>query len=83
MCSSDLDPGWVPTKMGGRGATDNLEQGHLTQTWLATSDDPAAKTSGGLWFHRTRQEPAPQSLDQSFQDELITRLADLTGLKLF
>ena len=83
VASNAVDPGWVPTKMGGRGATDDLEQGHLTQTWLATSDDPAAKTSGGLWFHRERRTPAPQSLDPSFQDELIARLADLTGLKVF
>jgi NAD(P)-dependent dehydrogenase (short-subunit alcohol dehydrogenase family) len=81
--SNAVDPGWVPTKMGGRGAPDDLEQGHLTQTWLATSDDPAAKTSGALWFHRQKQKPAPQSLDPRFQDELMARLAGLTGIKLF
>jgi len=80
--SNAVDPGWVPTRMGGRGAPDDLEQGHLTQTWLAVSDDPAAKTSGGLWYHRKRQEPAPQSLDPKFQDELLARLATMTGVKL-
>ncbi|HET7812074.1 MAG TPA: SDR family NAD(P)-dependent oxidoreductase [Steroidobacteraceae bacterium] len=83
VASNAVDPGWVPTRMGGRGAPDDLEQGHLTQTWLATSDEPEARTSGGLWFHRERQHPAPQSLDTRFQDELIKRLADLTGVKLF
>ena len=58
VLSNAVDPGWVPTKMGGRGAPDDLEQGHLTQTWLATSEDAAAKTSGGLWYHRERQQPA-------------------------
>ena len=81
VLSNAVDPGWVPTKMGGRGAPDDLEEGHLTQTWLATSDDPAAKTSGGLWYHRERQEPAAQSLDHRFQDELISRLAELTGVR--
>jgi NAD(P)-dependent dehydrogenase (short-subunit alcohol dehydrogenase family) len=80
--SNAVDPGWVPTKMGGRGAPDDLEQGHLTQTWLATSDDAAAKTSGGLWHHRRKQEPAAQSLDVSFQDELVAKLATMTGVKL-
>jgi hypothetical protein len=57
-------------QMGGRGAPDDLEQGHLTQTWLAASDDPAAKSSGGLWYHRKRQEAGrPQSLDLRFQDD--------------
>jgi NAD(P)-dependent dehydrogenase (short-subunit alcohol dehydrogenase family) len=80
--SNAVDPGWVPTKMGGRGAPDDLEQGHLTQTWLATSDDAAAKTSGGLWHHRRRQEPAAQALDVRFQDELVAKLASMTGIRL-
>jgi len=83
VVSSAVDPGWVPTKMGGAGAPDDLEQGHLTQTWLAVSDEPAAKTSGGYWFHRKQQKPAAPALDTKFQDELIARLAELTGVALF
>jgi NAD(P)-dependent dehydrogenase (short-subunit alcohol dehydrogenase family) len=78
--SSAVDPGWVPTKMGGPGAPDDLEQGHLTQTWLATSDQPAAKVSGGFWFHRKQQKPAAAALDVGFQDRLIAKLAELTGV---
>jgi NAD(P)-dependent dehydrogenase (short-subunit alcohol dehydrogenase family) len=81
--SSAVDPGWVPTKMGGAGAPDDLEQGHLTQTWLAVSDDPAAKVSGGFWHHRRQQKPAAPALDTKFQDELVARLAELTGVALF
>ena len=81
--SNAVDPGWVPTRMGGSGAPDDLEEGHLTQAWLATSDDAAAKTSGGLWYHRARQKPAAQSLEPRFQDELMEKLAELTGVKLF
>jgi NAD(P)-dependent dehydrogenase (short-subunit alcohol dehydrogenase family) len=29
--SNAVDPGWVPTKMGGPGAPDDLRLGHLTQ----------------------------------------------------
>src|ERR1700712_2963480 len=36
--SHAVDPGWVPTRMGGRGAPDSLEEGHRTQEWLATAD---------------------------------------------
>jgi NAD(P)-dependent dehydrogenase (short-subunit alcohol dehydrogenase family) len=82
VLSNAVDPGWVPTKMGGRGAPDDLEQGHLTQTWLAASDDAAAKSSGGLWHHRKRQQPAAQSLDVRFQDELVAKLTTITGVKL-
>ena len=83
VVSSAVDPGWVPTRMGGAGAPDDLEEGHLTQTWLASSDDPAAKVSGGYWHHRRRQEPAAAAQDTGFQDRLIARLAELTGIKLF
>jgi len=81
--SNAVDPGWVPTKMGGPGAPDDLEQGHLTQTWLAASDDPSAKVSGGYWFHRKQQKPEAPALDTAFQDRLIARLAGLTGVALF
>jgi NAD(P)-dependent dehydrogenase (short-subunit alcohol dehydrogenase family) len=83
VVSSAVDPGWVPTRMGGPGAPDDLQQGHLTQTWLAASDDPAAKVSGGYWFHRKQQKPAATALDTKFQDDLIARLAELTGVTLF
>src|SRR4029453_13680770 len=35
--SNAVDPGWVPTRMGGAGAPDDLRLGHLTQEWLAPS----------------------------------------------
>ena len=78
-----VDPGWVPTKMGGPGATGDLEQGYRTQTWLAVSNDPAATVSGGYWYHRQRQAPAPEAGDPAFQDQLMDRLAALTGVALF
>ena len=40
VLSNAVDPGWVPTKMGGAGAPDDLTMGYLTQTWLAVSNDP-------------------------------------------
>jgi NAD(P)-dependent dehydrogenase (short-subunit alcohol dehydrogenase family) len=83
LLSNAVDPGWVPTKMGGAAATDDLEMGYLTQTWLAVSNDPAATVSGGYWYHRQRQQPASQARDLAFQDRLMNRLAALTGVALF
>ena len=83
VLSNAVDPGWVPTKMGGPGATDDLEQGHLTQTWLAVSDAPAARVSGGYWHHRKQQRPDTEAADGDFQEQLIVRLAALTGVSLF
>jgi NAD(P)-dependent dehydrogenase (short-subunit alcohol dehydrogenase family) len=83
VLSHAVDPGWVPTKMGGPAATGDLEMGYLTQTWLAVSHDAAATVSGGYWYHRQRQAPAPQARDAAFQDQLLDRLAGLTGVALF
>src|SRR4051794_14988968 len=42
VLSNGVDPGWVPTKMGGAGAPDDLPSGVATQAWLAVSNDRAA-----------------------------------------
>ena len=80
--SNAVDPGWVPTKMGGPSATDDLEMGHQTQVWLAVEDDREAMTSGGYWYHRQHQQPSPAVRDVRFQDSLIQRLAEMTGVTL-
>jgi NAD(P)-dependent dehydrogenase (short-subunit alcohol dehydrogenase family) len=82
VASNAVDPGWVPTRMGGRGAPDGLRLGHLTQEWLATSDDPEAVSTGGYWFHRRRQAPHPAALDERFQEALLASLGAFTGLPL-
>jgi NAD(P)-dependent dehydrogenase (short-subunit alcohol dehydrogenase family) len=82
VSSNAVDPGWVPTKMGGRGAPDDLRLGHLTQEWLATSDEPEARSSGGYWFHQRLRTPHPAVRDTHFQDDLLAELARFTGVPL-
>ena len=57
MLSNALEPGWVATRMGGSGATDELDQAHRTQVWLAVSDDPAASVSGEYFYHMEKRDP--------------------------
>src|SRR3989440_1421211 len=83
VLSNAVDPGWVPTEMGGPGAPDDFEMGYLTQTWLAVSDDPTAIVSGRYWHHRRPQVPSREVSDARFQDELSAKLAELTGVSLF
>jgi NAD(P)-dependent dehydrogenase (short-subunit alcohol dehydrogenase family) len=82
ILSNAVDPGWVPTRMGGPGAPDDLRLGHVTQEWLATSDDPDARTSGGYWHHQRRAEPHHAVRDEQFQDELLEELAGTTKTPL-
>jgi NAD(P)-dependent dehydrogenase (short-subunit alcohol dehydrogenase family) len=83
VLSNAVDPGWVATKMGGPGAPDDFDEGYLTQTWLAVSDEPAAKVSGRYWHHRRSQTPTREASDHRFQDQLTAMLAELTGVTLF
>jgi NAD(P)-dependent dehydrogenase (short-subunit alcohol dehydrogenase family) len=80
--SHAVDPGWVPTRMGGRSAPDSLEEGHRTQEWLATADESEIlPITGGYWFHRRTQSPHPAAADPDFQTALIQRLERITGLR--
>lgn len=82
VLSHAVNPGWVPTKMGGPGAPDDLRLGHVTQVWLATTDDPRVRTSGGYWYHQQQCEPDRAVHDLAFQDRLLDALSNATGVSL-
>ena len=82
VLSNAVDPGWVPTKMGGPGAPDDLDLGHQTQEWLASSDDPQALITGGYWYHGERRPPHRSVYDEPFQDRLLAALAEETATGL-
>jgi NAD(P)-dependent dehydrogenase (short-subunit alcohol dehydrogenase family) len=82
VLSNTLTPGWVPTKMGGPGAPDDLSLAAVTQAWLAVSEDPAATVSGAYFYHQRQADVNPAARSPDFQDELLRALAKLTGVKL-
>jgi NAD(P)-dependent dehydrogenase (short-subunit alcohol dehydrogenase family) len=82
VLSNAVTPGWVPTKMGGAGAPDDISQAHLTQAWLATSDDAEAKTTGGYFYHLKRREPNREASEISVQDRLIDICQEISGIKM-
>jgi hypothetical protein len=82
VLSNAVDPGWVRTKMGGAGAPVDVDTGQRTQTWLAVSDEPAALVSGRYWHHLRMERPAGEATDPEFQDRLISKLGELTGVGL-
>src|SRR5260370_37638676 len=59
VLSNAVDPGWVATKMGGRGAPDDLDRGSETQAWLAVSQDSDAMVSGAYFYHKKPQRIHP------------------------
>ena len=80
--SNALEPGWVPTKMGGLGAPDDMGQAHLTQAWLAAGDDPKVDVTGWYFYHLKRMEPNAQADDQALQDRLIAICKETSGVAL-
>ena len=76
-----VNPGWVPTKMGGRGAPDDLQKGFETQVWLAVSNDKRAKVSGRYFFHQKEALYNREADDVQLQEIFLTRCEEITGIR--
>jgi NAD(P)-dependent dehydrogenase (short-subunit alcohol dehydrogenase family) len=82
VSSNAVDPGWVPTRMGGPAAPDDLVEGYRTQVWLAVSDDPAARVSGKCFHHLRPVQPDPATHDVGRQEKLLEICGRLSGVVL-
>src|SRR6185437_4943550 len=82
VLSNALEPGWVPTRMGGPEAPDDLTQGGETQAWLAVSDDPTATVNGQYFYHRRQRDPSPATRDETLQNTLLEYCARIAGVAL-
>lgn len=82
VLTNAVDPGWVPTRMGGPGAPDDLAQGAFTQAWLAASEDPAARVSGHYFYHQSSMAMSPAAMRADVQDRLVDYLQRVTSVAL-
>ena len=80
--SNAVNPGWVPTKMGGRAAPDDLKKGYETQVWLAVSNDEKAKVSGHFFYHQKQMRSNPEADDVQLQERFLTACKEVTGISL-
>ena len=78
--SNAVDPGWVPTKMGGKGAPDDLKKGYETQVWLATSNDAEARVSGNYFHHRKVTHHNLEADDVRLQERFLSLCEEVTGV---
>ena len=76
-----VNPGWVPTKMGGAGAPDNLEKGYETQVWLAISNDAEAKVSGRYFHHKKQARYLSGANEVEVQEKFLKICEQLTGIR--
>jgi NAD(P)-dependent dehydrogenase (short-subunit alcohol dehydrogenase family) len=75
-----LDPGWVPTKMGGQGAPDDLKKGYETQVWLAVSNERQAKVSGRFFYHQKETRYNPEADDVLLQERFLDLCKEITDV---
>jgi len=75
-----VDPGWVPTKMGGRSAPDDLQKGYDTQTWLAVSNDEKVKLRGRYFFHQKERYHNPEADNVQLQEQFFNLCREITGV---
>lgn len=78
--SNAVNPGWVPTNMGGSGAPDDLEKGYETQVWLAVSEDEKAKVSGRYFYHKKEVSYHSKADNVKLQDEFLAACEKITGV---
>jgi hypothetical protein len=57
-----------------------MDQAHLTQAWLAVSDDPEARMTGRYFYHLRPLAPNPQTRNAALQDRLLEICAELSGV---
>jgi NAD(P)-dependent dehydrogenase (short-subunit alcohol dehydrogenase family) len=78
--SNAVDPGWVPTRMGGRGAPDDLQKGYETQVWLAVSNDDKARVSGRYFHHKKEKSYNTLASDVTLQEKFLHLCEGTTGV---
>jgi NAD(P)-dependent dehydrogenase (short-subunit alcohol dehydrogenase family) len=82
VLSNSASPGYVPTKLGGPDARDELSAGPVTPTWLAVSADPAVLVTGTYFRYQRAAQTHPSAYSVANQDRLIDYLAKITGVPL-
>lgn len=82
VISNAVDPGWVPTKMGGSGAPDDLNKGFETQVWLAVGQEKEAMLSGRYLHHKKARNFHQHANEKEIQEKFLSVCEQLTGIQL-
>jgi hypothetical protein len=66
----------------GRALTSNTTNPMEIQAIVRDRAGPAALVSGRYWRHLRQQEPASEAVDPDFQNKLVDKLREMTGVTL-
>ncbi|KAI1799166.1 putative short chain dehydrogenase [Daldinia bambusicola] len=90
VLSNTLSPGWVPTKMGGSSAPDNIDAAVDTYVLLAEGSGSAEGQTGKYWYQSLARSSAGSGHETSYlkalddeatQDKLIRTLEEISGVQ--
>jgi len=78
-CNS-LDPGWVPTKMGGSGAPDDIGAAVDTYVMLAEGKGAADGQTGKYWYQSRERNFKVAASEEEKQEKLLGLLQGISGV---
>jgi hypothetical protein len=76
--TNSMDPGWVPTKMGGAGASGDIGAAVKTYVMLINGDTQA---TGKYFFKSAETQVKKEALDTAAQDKFLDICEKTTGIK--
>ena len=76
---SSLDPGWVQTKMGGAGASDDI--GAAVENYVALAEG-TLKGTGKHWYHSKERSFHKGAADEKTQEKLMKELQEISGVEV-
>ncbi|KAI0384855.1 NAD(P)-binding protein [Hypomontagnella monticulosa] len=84
--SNVLNPGWVPTKLGGGNAPEDIDAAVDTYVMLAEGSGAAEGKTGTYWYQRRERSSKGSGYksaadDEARQDQLIQALGEISGIK--
>lgn len=79
VVTNSLDPGWVPTKMGGAGASGDI--GAAVKTYLMLIKGESNST-GKHFYSSAEKAVKAEALDTTKQEKLLEIYEKITGVKL-
>ncbi|KAI1630767.1 short chain dehydrogenase [Biscogniauxia mediterranea] len=83
VVAHSVDPGWVPTKMGGPGAAGNIKESERLYVMLAEGSGEAEGMNGCFWENGCKgpAESKQDAQDEKAQDALLNKLEKVTGIR--
>ncbi|KAI1740772.1 short chain dehydrogenase [Xylaria scruposa] len=81
VVANSIDPGWVPTKMGGSAATGDISESDRLYVILAEGSGEAEGKNGCYWENGTKgpARAKKDAYDEQAQDALLKKLEEITG----